>query len=163
VTSFPVADGASPAWSVTPVDGRLVYAEGTFIGYRGHDAGRALAPAFWFGHGLGYSTWDYAGAERLDGRGTPGVRVQVTNTGVRASREVVQVYFRPAEPTQPVRLAGWTALTVEPGGSETVDVITDARMWRAWNAHNHSWTTLSDAGQLLVARGLGDVRATVDL
>ncbi len=164
VTTFPVADGASPAWSVTPVDGKLVYDEGRFIGYRGHDAGRAPAPAFWFGHGLGYSTWEYSGAERLAGAGdAPGVRVQVTNTGARASREVVQVYLRPAEPDQPVRLAGWTAVTVQPGATETVDVVTDPRMWRTWDAEKHCWTALSGRGQLLVARGLGDVRATVDL
>ncbi len=40
VTTFPTADGAAPAWSVTPVDGQLTYAEGTFIGYRGHYARR---------------------------------------------------------------------------------------------------------------------------
>jgi beta-glucosidase len=35
VNSSPGADGAAPAWSVTPVDGDLAYAEGPFIGYRG--------------------------------------------------------------------------------------------------------------------------------
>ncbi len=163
VTTFPAADGASPAWSVTPVDGRLVYEEGTFIGYRGHDAGRAPEPAFWFGHGLGYSTWDYADAERLDGHESPGVRVRLTNTGERTSREVVQVYLRPAEPEQPVRLAGWTAATLEPGATESVEVVTDPRMWRVWDAEKHCWTALSGSGRLIVARGLGDVRATVDL
>jgi beta-glucosidase len=38
VTTFPADDGKAPAWSVTPVDGRLAYAEGPFIGYRGHYA-----------------------------------------------------------------------------------------------------------------------------
>src|SRR4029077_18132120 len=57
VTTFPIADGAAPAWSVTPVDGQLEYTEGRFIGYRGHHAGHAAAPAFWLGHGLGLSTW----------------------------------------------------------------------------------------------------------
>ena len=71
VSTFPVADGAAPAWSVTPVDGTLVYAEGTFIGYRGHYAGRAPAPAFWFGHGLGYSTWSY-GPATVDGPAVDG-------------------------------------------------------------------------------------------
>jgi beta-glucosidase len=52
VSTFPAADGAAPAWSVTPVDGALPYREGTFIGHRGHYAGRAPTPAFWFGHGL---------------------------------------------------------------------------------------------------------------
>jgi hypothetical protein len=49
--------------------------------------------------------------------GAPTVSVTVTNTGTRPSREVVQVYFKPAEVGQPVRLVGWHAVTVEPGAS----------------------------------------------
>lgn len=162
VTTFPAADGAAPAWSVTPVDGELAYTEGTFIGYRGHFAGRAPAPAFWFGHGLGYSTWEYPAAELLDGDGPPGVRVQVVNTGSRRSREVVQLYFRPAEPEHPVRLAGWAALAADPGESATVDVATDARMWRYWDTPSGRWARLA-RGQLIVARGLGDIRHVLDL
>ena len=40
VTTFPVADGDGPAWTVTPDDGELDYCEGTAVGYRGWD-GRA--------------------------------------------------------------------------------------------------------------------------
>jgi beta-glucosidase len=65
VATFPVADGATPAWPVTPVGGTVEYREGTFIGYRGHAAGHAPAPAFWFGHGLGYSTWEYGIRARI--------------------------------------------------------------------------------------------------
>jgi beta-glucosidase len=146
---------------VTPVDGRLVYEEGPFIGYRGHDAGRSPTPAFWFGHGLGYSTWRYSDARLLAGSDRPGVAVTVTNTGERASREVVQVYLRPADPRQPVRLAGWRAVDVAPGESARVEVATDPRMWRRWDAG--TWDMLPVAGQLLLARGLGDVRATLEL
>ncbi|HEU5108109.1 MAG TPA: glycoside hydrolase family 3 C-terminal domain-containing protein, partial [Micromonosporaceae bacterium] len=166
VTTFPVADAATPAWSVTPVDGRLEYAEGTFIGYRGHDAGRAPAPAFWFGHGLGYATWEYADARVLpdgDGDGGPTVRVTVTNTGDRDSREVVQVYLRPAEADQPVRLVGWRAAPAAAGESVTVDVPTDDRMWRRWDTRAGRWSRLAPGGHLLVARGLGDVRAELPL
>jgi len=162
VTTFPAADGAAPAWSVTPVDGDLAYTEGTFIGYRGHFTGRAPAPAFWFGHGLGYSTWDYPAAELLDGDEPPGVRVRVVNTGARRSREVVQLYFQPAEPEHPVRLAGWAALTADPRESATVDIATDARMCRYWDTATGCWRRLS-RGQLIVARGLGDIRHVLDL
>jgi beta-glucosidase len=91
VTSCPAADGAAPAWEVVPTDGDLRYHEGTFIGYRGHYAQQAPAPAFWFGEGLGYSTWDYTHAEILPGAASPTVRVRLTNTGERDSREVVQI------------------------------------------------------------------------
>ena len=162
VTTFPVEDAATPAWSVTPVDGALRYDEGTFIGYRGHFADRAPAPAFWLGHGLGYSTWEYSGAALVPGA-PPAVTVTVTNTGQRPSREVVQVYFQPADSDQPVRLVGWQAVSVPAGKSQTVTVQPDARLWRRWDASAGRWATLAPGGRLIVARGLGDVRATLAL
>ncbi len=158
VTTFPVADGAAPAWSVTPVDGKLAYLEGTFVGHRGHYAGRAPAPAFWFGHGLGYSTWSYGPATLLGGSA---VSVEVTNTGARTSREVVQVYLEPAAADQPVRLVGWTAVTAEPGQTVPVRVDTDPRLWRRWT--DAGWEQLPPGGRLIVARGLGDIRTAVEL
>ncbi|GAA1907575.1 beta-glucosidase family protein [Lapillicoccus jejuensis] len=165
VTSYPAADGASPAWSVTPVDGVLEYTEGTFVGYRGYDAGRAPAPLFWFGHGLGYATWAYgaASARREGADGGWRVSVEVTNTGGRRSREVVQAYLRPAEADQPVRLVGWTAVVLDPGASARVEVACDERLWRRWDEAAGRWARLADGGELLLARGLGDVRARIAL
>jgi beta-glucosidase len=160
VTTFPAADEETPAWSVTPVDGQLPYTEGTFIGYRGHFAGKAAKPQFWLGHGLGYSTWEYSDARLVTGD-SPSVTVTVTNTGTRTSREVVQVYLRPVESDEPVRLVGWTAVTVAAGQAARVVVQTDRRLWRRWDTEANGWTRLSDGGELLVARGLGDIRATV--
>ncbi|WP_327000567.1 glycoside hydrolase family 3 C-terminal domain-containing protein [Dactylosporangium sp. NBC_01737] len=162
VTTFPAADGQTPAWSVTPVGGDLPYAEGTFIGYRGHFAGHTPAPRFWFGHGLGYATWDYADVGLVAGAPVPTVTVTVTNTGNRPSREVVQVYFEPADPAQPVRLAGWRAVPATPGRRVTVEVPTDPRSLRRWDTANNGWADVGP-GRLLVARGLGDIRATVPL
>jgi beta-glucosidase len=162
VTTWPVADEATPAWSVTPVDGALPYDEGLFIGHRGHAAGRAPEPAFWFGHGLGYGSWEYPeariAAEGGEEGGAPAVAVTVRNTSARPSREVVQVYFAPADPDQPVRLVGWSPVQVPAGGTAEVTVRCDARMWRRWDTAAGSWTALDGAGELLVARGLGDVR-----
>ena len=160
VTTFPTADAATPAWSVTPVDGAVVYEEGTYIGYRGHHAGRAPEPEFWFGHGLGYGSWRYDSATLVD---ESTVEVTVTNTGERPSREVVQVYLEPAAADQPVRLVGWQAVEVAPGASATVTVTGDARMWRTWDTDANAWGRLAPGGRLLVARGLGDVRASLTL
>jgi beta-glucosidase len=162
VTSFPADDEKTPAWSVTPVDGKLRYDEGTFIGYRGHFAARAPEPLYWFGHGLGYSAWEYTDARLVNGDSLA-VTVTVANVGGRPSREVVQVYVQPAERDEPVRLAGWAAVTVAAGESARVTVPTDRRMWRKWDTGTNSWTTLSPGGELLIARGLGDIRATLRL
>jgi beta-glucosidase len=158
VTTWPAADGDSPAWSVTPVDGQLEYTEGPFIGYRGHYAGRAPQPLFWFGHGLGYGCPEWTDHDVSD----PGVTLVVRNPCPRATREVVQVYVRPYDETQPVRLAGWTAVTVPPGEEVPVTVALDPRALRRWDTESNAWAPLGP-GTLLVARGLGDIRAELPL
>lgn len=156
VTSFPAADGASPAWEVVPTDGRLVYDEGVHVGYRGFAARRAPAPAYWLGWGLGYGEWEY-GEVALAGAT---VTVGLTNVSARASREVVQVYLQPAEDDQPIRLVGWTTVSLAAGESRAVDVACDPRAMRTWA--DGEWRPLT-TGRLLVARGLGDLRGEVAL
>jgi beta-glucosidase len=156
VTSFPAADGASPAWEVVPTDGRLSYDEGVYVGYRGYAARRAPAPAYWFGEGLGYGEWAY-GAVALSGSA---VTVDLTNVSARDAREVVQVYLQPAEDDQPIRLVGWTTVDLAAGETRSVEVKLDPRASRAWA--DGSWRPLT-RGRLLVARGLGDIRGEVAL
>ena len=166
VTSWPAADGAAPAWGLEPTDLRLDYSDGTFIGYRGFHAGHAKAPAHWLGAGTGYGSFEYpavALAPDADPAApAPAVRVTVRNTASRDSREVVQVYYRPADVSQPVRLVGWSAVQVPAGGEADVTVPSDARLWRRWDSEKGGWTRLA-GGELLVARGLGDVRARLPL
>ncbi len=161
VTSFPSADGAAPAWQVVPTDGALEYSDGSFVGYRGYEAGRAAAPAFWLGHGLGLATWAYGTPTASRQDGVVVVEVEVRNTAHRDSTEVVQVYYRPVEPDQPVRLVGWTRIAVAAGASANAQVRCDPRVWRRWG--DDGWVALRDDGELLVARGLGDVRASCRL
>jgi len=158
VTTYPAADDASPAWSVTPVDGDLEYSEGLFIGYKGHLAGRAPEPLFWFGHGLGYACPEWTDHDVSD----PGVTLLVNNTASRATREVVQVYVRPDDESRPVRLAGWATVSLAPGESVRVTVPLDDRALRRWDTAANTWAPLG-GGTILVARGLGDIRAELPL
>jgi beta-glucosidase len=156
VTSFPAADGASPAWDVVPTGGKLSYDEGVFVGYRGYAARRAPAPAYWFGQGLGYGGWAY-GDVTLAGSV---VTVELTNTSARESREVVQVYLQPTEDDQPIRLVGFTTVSLAAGETRAVAVACDPRAARTWDGG--AWRPLT-SGRLLVARGLGDIRGEVAL
>lgn len=160
VTTFPAADGDGPAWNTTPTDGVLTYAEGGAVGYRGW---RGREPLFWFGHGLGYGTWHYETAEPVAEHGiAQSARVEVTNTGDRTSREVIQVYARPADPDEPIRLIGWAGAHVEPGRTAAVDVPCDQRAQRRWDPEKRTWNPLPNT-ELLIARGLGDIRLTLPL
>ena len=62
---------------------------------RGYDAA-GIAPLFPFGHGLGYTTWEYESLSGPAGTLAPGtdaqLRVRVRNCGSRPGREVVQAY-----------------------------------------------------------------------
>jgi beta-glucosidase len=160
-TSWPVADGARTGWNVTPGDGWAVeYSEGRYIGYRGHDAGKAEAPLFWLGHGLGYGSWEYAKAEATADGGTLAVSVDVTNSSARPSRETVQLYVRVAEDDQPIRLSGFHTELFQPGETKRITVSADPLTLRGWSSDG--WTPLTPTTAVL-ARGLGDVRAEVQL
>jgi len=151
VTTFPAADGDGPAWSPVPVNGVLEYTEGLRVGYRGWTS---ATPLFWFGHGLGWTTWTY---HRAEPDGPDALVVDIENTGVRTAREIVQVYLRPDD--DPIRLAGWAVADhVAPGERRAVRVTLDPRVLRRWTADG--WAPL-DGGRLVVARGLGDVRLDV--
>lgn len=165
VCSYPADDGASPAWEVAPDNNlKLSYTEGTAIGYRGYYTGNAPTPMFWFGHGLGYGQWEYGRVQLVPGGGSePLISVELTNISRRDSRETVQVYLDPAEADQPVRLVGYAGANVRAGETVTVLVQCDRRLLRRWDENSGTWKTLDKGGELLVARGLADIRARVSL
>src|SRR5262249_36610747 len=55
-TTWPRSASGLP--STRPVGGVLRYAEGGYVGYRWYDE-HHVEPRFPFGHGLGYSEWEY--------------------------------------------------------------------------------------------------------
>ncbi|MFB7087520.1 beta-glucosidase [Streptomyces sp. NPDC056296] len=153
----------APVTRTRPVDGRLDYAEGLHIGHRAWlRAGRE--PAYWFGHGLGYTTWAYAAVEvpTQVASGEPfTVRVEVHNTGARAGREVVQVYLaRPGSAVErPVRwFAGYAAVRASAGRTASAEVVVRPRALRHWSEADHRWTTEAGPYRLMVGRSSGDIR-----
>jgi beta-glucosidase len=108
--------------TTTPTDGVLAYDEGLLIGYRWYDD-QGREPRYRFGHGLGYTSWDYqhVGAE-LDQDGTVTAQVRLMNTGTRPGRDVVQVdASRPDSAVpRPRRWLGFAAAAAAAGEELTV-------------------------------------------
>ncbi|GAA3010097.1 glycoside hydrolase family 3 C-terminal domain-containing protein [Kitasatospora albolonga] len=137
-TTWPAEEADVPVWTVEPVDGRLPYEEGLFIGYRAWQRRAAAEPAYWFGAGQGYTSWEYQGvAARLSAE--PGVLAEVTvrvrNTGARAGREVVQVYLATdgVDRSRPSRqLAGFAVVEAAAGESATARVTLAERAVQTW-------------------------------
>lgn len=168
-TTWPAEERDVPVLSVAPIDGRLPYDEGVFVGYRAWQRHRP-EPAYWFGHGLGYTTWAYTDLEVRPGHETSlaTVRARVTNTGTRVGREVIQVYLAPAEPgaQRPDRwLAGFATVEVAPGESAVVEIGIPRRAAETWDEHRHRWQAIPGAYEILVGRSVADIqlRTSFDL
>ncbi|MBL7551857.1 glycoside hydrolase family 3 C-terminal domain-containing protein, partial [Frankia sp. AgB1.9] len=137
-TTWPDRAEDCPVLSVTPVDGALDYAEGVHLGYRGWARRDGPAPAYPFGHGLGYTTWSY---EALDATAvvrageSAQVNVTVRNTGARPGRTVVQAYLsRPSSGVErpALWLAGFAAVDAAAGQAVTVPVRLTGRVFEHW-------------------------------
>jgi beta-glucosidase len=132
----------------------LTYDEGLYIGYRWYDREKR-EPRFPFGHGLGYTTWEYTALEGPSeaAAGEPvEVTVRVRNTGDRAGREVVQVYAsRPDSGVERPRrwLAGFATVDAEPGDEVAATVRLSPRAFQHWDTGG--WTT--EAGTYTLAAG----------
>jgi beta-glucosidase len=162
-TTWPAATDDVPILDTQPVDGWLHYSEGLNIGYRAWLRSTAQ-PAFAFGHGLGYTTWEYVAAEAATADGGPAVRVRLRNTGRRPGREVVQLYLsRPASSIErPVRwLAGYAAATAEPGQEVEVVVPVDRWALRHWNEAAGDWAVEPGGFEVGIGRSVADLRLSL--
>ncbi|XVV38163.1 glycoside hydrolase family 3 C-terminal domain-containing protein [Streptomyces sp. CA-100214] len=167
-TTWPAVLADAPVTRTRPADGRLHYDEGLHIGHRGW-LRHARTPAYWFGHGLGYTAWAYeeltVPPEARAGDDLT-VRVRVRNTGARAGREVVQVYLaRPGSAVErPVRwFAGYTAVRARPGETVTATVRVPARALRHWCVEERAWRTEEGRWRVLAGRSAGEVPLAEDL
>ncbi|MEV1063636.1 glycoside hydrolase family 3 C-terminal domain-containing protein [Streptomyces sp. NPDC050263] len=142
-TLWPASERGLPA--TEPVDGVLAYDEGLFIGYRGTGRAGWQPPRYGFGHGLGYTTWEYVSID-VQGEARPGAdctaQVRIRNSGTRHGKEVVQVYAgRPSGGVErPVRwLAGFAVVEAAAGEEVVATVTVDARAFRHWDAEAGRW------------------------
>ncbi|MEV6831416.1 glycoside hydrolase family 3 C-terminal domain-containing protein [Amycolatopsis sp. NPDC051102] len=133
-TTWPAKLEDAPVTDVTPQDGVLEYGEGVYIGYSAWSRVEQQ-PAYWFGHGQGYTTWVYEELDAYpDDEGGARVRVRVRNTGTRKGREVVQLYLAPTERgDRPHRwLAGFASVEAGPGQAVEADVTIAPRSAETW-------------------------------
>lgn len=162
-TTWPaVEDSSLPA--TRPVDGDVVYSEGLHIGHRRFLREQA-EPAYWFGHGLGYTSWTYGDLSvRGDGDGGATVTLVVTNTGDRPGREVVQIYAaRPDSGIdRPARwLAGFSTVDALPGEATVVETRIRRRAFEHWDTGTQRWTLEPGAFELHGARSAAAIEASV--
>ena len=131
--------------------------------------GDGRAPAFPFGFGLGYTTFEHRLAgHRFDDTGGS-ADVLVTNTGDRDGSTVVQIYAADVSVERPVaQLLGFRKVRLPPHGSVTVQVTLDAGptlqrdpATRRWSPRSGSWVVLAAFHSPGAWDGAGPLRPTV--
>ena len=163
--TFPLALEDTPAYLNWPGEDNVVrYGEGLFVGYRYYEA-RRTPTLFPFGHGLSYTTFAYANlrvsAQEFRDADGLAVSVDVTNTGGRAGREIVQLYVRDlaAQLVRPPKeLKGFAKVALAPGETKTVTIPLDFRSFAYYHPAYKQWITEDGDFELLIGASSTDIR-----
>ncbi|MGC5224457.1 glycoside hydrolase family 3 C-terminal domain-containing protein [Micromonospora sp. DT81.3] len=158
-----------PFTQISEADPTTEYDEGIYVGYKGYIE-QGATPLFPFGHGLSYTSFEYAdtataGVVDPDAEDTVATTatVTVTNTGDTAGTEVVQAYVGnlPTDvETVDRALAGFARVTLGAGESAEVAIPIDRRSLQYWDVETDSWVTPTGSVPLQVGSSSADIRAT---
>ena len=150
-----------PGWG-----GKVEYHEGIFVGYRYYDK-KKLNVLFPFGYGLSYTDFELKNLtvdrkEMSEGK-TLTVKVDVTNTGKMAGKEVVQLYVsdRTDAMLRPEKeLKGFEKVELAPGETKTVTMTLDYRSFACYDADHHEWYAPSGNYEIRVGTSSVDLPLT---
>jgi beta-glucosidase len=129
------------------------YAEGIYVGYRYFDT-KNMEPAFPFGFGLSYTTFEYSDLKVGQAKGAAQVALKVKNTGSRAGAEVVELYVHDghAKIDRPVHeLKAFRRVELAAGETKTVEFTLDRNAFSYWNPATKAWQ--ADPGTFEIQAG----------
>ncbi|GIM96800.1 glycoside hydrolase family 3 C-terminal domain-containing protein [Paractinoplanes toevensis] len=133
--------------------GHVRYGEGIHVGYRGFDA-REQEVAYPFGFGLSYTTFAYGTATATATDAGIDLSVDVTNTGDRDGREVVQAYLSlPGSRVSraPRELKAFANVEIPAGRTVTVKLHIDRADLAYWEVRLNRW--IVEPGTYAIAVG----------
>ena len=133
-----------------PVD----YVEGANVGYRWYEK-QAQRPLFPFGHGLSYTSFAYRNPV-VTGGTTLRVTFDVTNTGKRAGADVPQMYVARDGSNTPMRLAGFTRVTLKPGETRRITLTAEPRIVADYDTKLPGWRIAAGTYRVALAHDAQD-------
>jgi beta-glucosidase len=162
--TFPkkLADSPAHALATYPDENLLIeHTEGLYVGYRYFDSFE-VEPAFAFGHGLSYTSFDFSDLSVQKNADGVEVTLTVTNSGQSAGAEVIQVYVkddvssleRPAK-----ELKAFEKLHLDSGASQTVTVELAKDAFSFYDPAQASWVLEPGDFTILVGSSSRDIRA----
>lgn len=143
------------------------YKEDIFVGYRWADRHK-LTPLFPFGHGLSYTTFEYARKSRIeksaDDTSLFTLHTSIKNTGSRKGAETVQLYIRDVKSSlpRPVKeLKGFQKVTLAPGEQRDITFTIDKSMLSYYDDSKGEWVMEPGRFEALVGASAGDIKSKV--
>ena len=148
------------------------YKEGLFVGYRWIDKRKEESgkrkeeslPLFPFGYGLSYTTFKIGKAttdkSTMTADETITVTVPVTNTGVRAGAETVQLYIHDVETSveRPYKeLKAFSKVFLQPGETRQVSLTIDKRALSFYDDQTAQWTAEPGRFEALIGSSSGQI------
>ncbi|KAF8500930.1 beta-glucosidase [Russula emetica] len=128
-------------------DGKVRYAEDIFVGYK-HYQHRRITPAFAFGHGLSYTTFQYSDLEVSEPSPRENdieitAKFTVKNTGNVAGSEITQLYISwPSDSAlshPPLRLKSFMKLCLEAGQVCFAQMHLTKYAVSSWSESSEKW------------------------
>jgi beta-glucosidase len=127
-------------------------------------------PAFYFGHGLSYTTFKYSDLSVKSSGDNWIVTVQITNNGARDGEEVVQLYVHQEKPSLTRRvkdLRGFQRVPINASQSSTLTfTLTPADLAfydDRGSAEEHHWLVEADTFTIYVGASSNDLRLSAQL
>ncbi len=170
--TFPIQLEDNPSYLYYFGEGdRTEYREGVFVGYRYYTT-KKMPVLFPFGHGLSYTTFSI-GNIRTDKNAyhesdTVTVSVDVTNTGSRFGKEVVQLYVLPKHggdavlrPVQELR--AYEKVALDAGETKTITFTLDGRAFAYFDEKLHDWCVLRGDYTIAAGNSSANLTATADI
>jgi beta-glucosidase len=143
------------------------YRDGLFVGYRHYDRHR-LTPAYCFGYGLGYTTFELDDlrvehTSRAD-RDEVEVAVGVRNTGSRRGKAVVQLYAGSEQTRRPPwELKDFRSVVLDAGAEEDVCFTLPERAFSQWDVELGDWALIPGVHTVAVGTSSRDLRLTATI
>ncbi len=145
------------------LDYDIIKGERTYLYFPG-------TPLYPFGHGLTYTTFAYENLQLskhvISATEEVTVSVTVTNTGSRASDEVVQLYVHAQQSRvkRPLKeLKGFQRVHIEPGQTQTIQFGLPANDLAFWDVTREKWTVESGTYDILIGRSSADIKLAASL
>ena len=164
-TTFPVRLQDNPAYLNYPGEnGHVLYGEGLFVGYRYYEY-KDVEPLFPFGYGLSYTTFEYGNVTLSAAEFGPGetitASVNVSNTGDRAGKEVVQLYLRDVNSrlVRPLKeLKGFAKLDLQPGETRQVSFEIEEDALAFYDDALNQWVTEPGTFEIFIGGSSEDLQ-----